>query len=91
MIGNKAAISTRDGRARINNGKSTIVALKRLEEEYNEEHPSAPTVSLPSTSAEACPHDLETHWPANLVNIFSHGVRVDWVELAHDDADLHFA
>jgi len=91
MIDNKAAISTRDGRTRINNGKSTIVALKRLEEEYNEEHPSAPTVSPPSTSAEACPHDLETHWPANLVNIFSHGVRVDWVELAQDDADLHFA
>ena len=107
LIDGTFAPSTRDGRFRLNNGKSTITALKRLELEFRAIPTASPTEACPqdavnasteacpqavvNASTEACPHNTDTNWPANLVNMFENGVRVDWVRLASNDADLHFA
>ena len=67
LIENTAAPSTRDGRARLNNGKSTIMALKRLEHEFRDAIPTAssteacPQVAV-NASTEACPQVVVNAW-----------------------------
>ena len=74
-------VSTEDGRYLINNGRSTISALKMLKQ-------AAAEAGEPELAASA----RELDWVAGeLAEIFRSGVRCDFVQYSEDDRDVVIA